>query len=468
MATFAAPQPLEYGQEEVTALILDPGYTTTRSGFGGDDSPRSIIPTSYGKFTAQNETKYILGDELYVRPRPGLSVHNPMGRDGVVEDWDMAQKVWEHSFTSKLTGTKAQKNLLNDVVAADRMDLDATESEEKPLAENPILMTECGWNPVKAREKMAEIAIENWGAPAFFLSKTGPLAAFAAGRASALVIEVGASNVSVTPVHDGVVLKRGIQHSQLGGEYISCQIRAAFKVNVPHPINLVPHYLIDSKQPVELGKPAKVQYRNLSPEQLPDATYRRFLEEREILHYKESVVQTWPGPTGLLTMGPNNIPTEELARSTPSRPYEFPDGYSQLFSAERYRVIESLFDARAALPDPDDIYPLPTASQTIPELVRTSLSAIDAELAPLLLQNVVLSGATTLTSGFTERLNTELMSMFPAARVHVSAASSSNERKYAAWIGGSIVASLGTFHQMWISKKEYEEHGPGIVEKRCK
>lgn len=192
------------------------------------------------------------------------------------------------------------------------------------------------------------------------------------------------------------------------------------------------------------------------------------MEEREILHFKESVVQTWPGPTGLLTMGPNNVPTEELARSTPSRPYEFPDGYNQLFSAERYRVIESLFDARAALPDQDEIYPLPTASQTIPELVRASLSAIDAEFAPLLLQNVVLSGATTLTPGFTERLTSELMGMFPAVRVHVAAASNTNERKYAAWIGGSIVASLGTFHQMWISKKEYEEHGPGIVEKRCK
>lgn len=417
----------------------------------------------------QNETKHVYGDELYVRPRPGLSLHNPIGRDGIVEDWDMAQKVWEYSFTSKLTGPKTQKNVLNDVMAADKMDIDAAvDSEEKPLAENPVLMTECGWNPVKAREMMAEIAIENWGAPAFFLSKTGPLAAFAAGRASALVIEVGASNVSVTPVHDGVVLKRGIQHSQLAGEYISCQIRAAFKVNTPHPINLVPHYLIASRQPVEVGKPANVQYRNLSPEQSPHASYRRFMEEREILHFKESVVQTWPGPTGLLTMGPNNVPTEELARSTPSRPYEFPDGYNQLFSAERYRVIESLFDARAALPDQDEIYPLPTASQTIPELVRASLSAIDAEFAPLLLQNVVLSGATTLTPGFTERLTSELMGMFPAVRVHVAAASNTNERKYAAWIGGSIVASLGTFHQMWISKKEYEEHGPGIVEKRCK
>jgi actin-related protein len=33
-----------------------------------------------------------------------------------------------------------------------------------------------------------------------------------------------------------------------------------------------------------------------------------------------------------------------------------------------------------------------------------------------------------------------------------------SERRFGSWIGGSILASLGTFHQMWISKKEYEEH----------
>merc|ERR1711874_901096 len=37
------------------------------------------------------------------------------------------------------------------------------------------------------------------------------------------------------------------------------------------------------------------------------------------------------------------------------------------------------------------------------------------------------------------------------------------ERKYSVWIGGSILASLSTFQQMWISKQEYDECGPSIV-----
>lgn len=51
-------------------------------------------------------------------------------------------------------------------------------------------------------------------------------------------------------------------------------------------------------------------------------------------------------------------------------------------------------------------------------------------------------------------------------KVRIHAAGSTSERKYGAWIGGSILASLGSFHQLWISKEEYEESGVGIIDKR--
>jgi actin-related protein len=41
------------------------------------------------------------------------------------------------------------------------------------------------------------------------------------------------------------------------------------------------------------------------------------------------------------------------------------------------------------------------------------------------------------------------------------------ERKYAVWIGGSILSSLSTFQTMWISKEEYDEEGPSIVHRKC-
>ena len=35
------------------------------------------------------------------------------------------------------------------------------------------------------------------------------------------------------------------------------------------------------------------------------------------------------------------------------------------------------------------------------------------------------------------------------------------------WIGGSILSSLSTFQQMWISKQECNESGPSIVHRKC-
>jgi actin len=41
------------------------------------------------------------------------------------------------------------------------------------------------------------------------------------------------------------------------------------------------------------------------------------------------------------------------------------------------------------------------------------------------------------------------------------------ERNYSVWIGGSLLASLSTFQQAWITKEEYDEVGPCIVHRKC-
>ena len=44
---------------------------------------------------------------------------------------------------------------------------------------------------------------------------------------------------------------------------------------------------------------------------------------------------------------------------------------------------------------------------------------------------------------------------------------SMQERAICSWLGGSILASLGVFHEMWITKAEYEEWGSAIVNRKC-
>lgn len=143
-----------------------------------------------------------------------------------------------------------------------------------------------------------------------------------------------------------------------------------------------------------------------------------------------------------------------------------PSGWNQVFTSERFRAAEPLFDASAALPV--DGMPKPKDEQTIPKLVQAAVAQVDADQRPMLLSNIVVTGGSTLLYKFNDRLNYEINAQYPSTRNKLIAPGSVVERKYAAWIGGSILASLGSFHQLWISRKEYEEHGAGIVEKRCR
>jgi actin-related protein len=40
------------------------------------------------------------------------------------------------------------------------------------------------------------------------------------------------------------------------------------------------------------------------------------------------------------------------------------------------------------------------------------------------------------------------------------------EKNSSTWLGGSILASLGVFQPVWISKAEYDEYGPSIINRK--
>ncbi|ROT43599.1 Actin/actin-like protein [Sodiomyces alkalinus F11] len=469
----SSAQPTDvYGGDEVSALVLDPGYCHTRAGFAGEDVPKCIVPSFYGRITNRDPPTTLFGDECLI-PRPDFEVRNYMSRDSVVEDWDTAVKMWEYMLVHRLQPerpTPPSKNGLNDDPkdpkeggdAEGDVGMEDVEEQEKSLQENPLLMTEAPWNSTKSREKAIEVIMEHWGCPAFWLSRTSVLSAFAAGKPSALVVDVGGANTSVSAIHDGMCLKRSIQKSPIGGLWLSSQIRSMWDSSEPR-IDLVPTFMVENKSPVDAGAPAQYKLRNFG---YPiNDSFRHYEEERVITEFKESVVEVWRGPGKLL-----NPQNEELARSQPGRVFEFPNGANQMWRDQRYRVSEGMWDEAAALPTP------PSGAggseegkvQTIPELIRSALNGVDVDLRPNLLGNIVVTGSTSLLNGFNDRLNNELMTMYPGSKIKIHAAGLTSERRFGAWIGGSILASLGTFHQMWISRKEYEENGVNIVEKRCK
>lgn len=152
--------------------------------------------------------------------------------------------------------------------------------------------------------------------------------------------------------------------------------------------------------------------------------------------------------------------------ATEAQTYYLPDGTAVSFSAEERESAASLFFGGAhrlvAAARP------PAAgTQTLPEMVRACIAKCDVDIRHTLYQSVIVTGGGSLLPGFAERLTSELRAATPLFRGKLFAAPTSEERRFGAWIGGSILGSLGTFHQLWISRAEYEECGKAIVEKKC-
>jgi actin-related protein len=100
----------------------------------------------------------------------------------------------------------------------------------------------------------------------------------------------------------------------------------------------------------------------------------------------------------------------------------------------------------------------------IAKSIQQSIMKCDDLMHKDLYANIVLSGENTMVDGISERMSKEITALAPAALIKIVALP---ERKYSVWIGGSILASLSTFQQMWISKGEYDEFGPSIVRRKC-
>jgi actin len=109
--------------------------------------------------------------------------------------------------------------------------------------------------------------------------------------------------------------------------------------------------------------------------------------------------------------------------------------------SERFRCPEVLFQPSWIGMDSEGIH----------AVTYESIMDCDVDMRRELYGNIVLSGGTTMFPGMSERIQKELQTIAPPSmKVKISAPP---ERKYSVWIGGSILSSLSTFQQMWITRE---------------
>jgi len=365
-----------------------------------------------------SEKKYYIDTNNIHLPKENMEISNPV-KDGMIEDWDTFEKLLDYIYAKDI---KSDSSL------------------------HPVLMSEASWNVRPKREKLTELMFEKYNIPAFFLCKNAVLTAFANGRSTGLVIDSGASQTSAIPVHDGYVLQQAIVKSPLAGDFITAQCRQMFEEK---NIEIVPPYVIASKEASKEGGPAVFTKKS----NLPSVTksFHRHMVNETIQDFQASVLQVSDGPYD-----------ESVLGNIPGVVYEFPNGYNDMFGVERFRICEGLFD-------PSNVKGIEGSTAIgVTQVVTTSVGMTDIDIRAGLFGSVIVTGGNTLLQGFIERLNRELLSKTPPSmRLKLISNNTSMERRFNPWIGGSILASLGSFQQMWISKLEYEEQGKGCVERKC-
>lgn len=440
---------------DLDALVFEFGTAKCKFGYAGEDFPRvyesALAPTA--------------SDDLHSeRARADAAVQAAARME--LEPEQLAQWLFDTAASRLQTRMSDHPLLLverpfaiPDEIAALQAPSTSASSDTKDATKDAPTSVSSKKQHVRAREQLVEVLMEQLGIPALFCAKSAVLTCYANARTSGLVVDMGATYTSVTSVHEGYAFASPKSQTHVfGGHDLDAFLRQ----------QLAP----------QLAKLADAA-------SLDDAIARRMPTTWSYaVEAKES---------GLCRVADGAFDAAQNAQ-IPLITYELPDKTVIAMGTERFSVPEQYFVSSDASSSSSSTPPSASSAIVQPYEASSVKRGIalpeficdvggmttEAELRKELFQNIVLTGGSSCFENMPTRLEREVASAIGTYQLPLTAtgASSSNvrvkvvaahapERKIGAFLGGSILASLGSFHEMWMSKAEYAEHGAALVHKKC-
>lgn len=246
-----------------------------------------------------------------------------------------------------------------------------------------------------------QMLFEQFGVPALYMTPSTLLTVYSCGRVSAMAVDCGDGTIQSLPIYEGHTMRSAITRMDLGGSDLT-------------------DYL------------GKLLLRR-------GCSFSTTSERQIVRDIKETLCYVATDYE------------QQLTAKSLGKEYKLPDGQTVTISEERVRCAEALFKPHL----------LGRTCPGLHEFTYQALMNCDIDTRKDLYPNIILSGGCSMFPGLQKRMQDEITSLLPSPmKVRVIAPP---ERAYAAWIGGSILASLSTFQDWWVSKQQYEDYGPTVV-----
>lgn len=418
------------------------GSQTIKSGFAGEYSPKSffssacayIPPTqsSPNSHSSQylSDTSHLLFDSSLTTPTSPLKEIQPTIHNGLIMDFDYLEAIIDQIYKTQLHCDPTQ---------------------------HPLLISEPVYNTHPRRVKTLETVFEGLAVPQFRAEHDVVLDLFSVGKPSGLVLNSGSGHTTIAAVSDGRALLTSAKYSKVGGDSLDALLWRLLQQSynmkeLPLSYQYVTQITSSNISP---SRPSSIPsvgdtVRSVTPSHKEvSASFKNFAQRQLLQSLKHECLNIPLTPL-------NPIAVKELHSL-----HVLPDG--QVIDVGEIGSVlgESLFLSTLSLGQEVAVDLLPSFRHlSLPQTLVDCLLDTDVDLRTLLLNNIVLSGCNSLYRGLPQRLHLEVANLLPSGfRINISSQLSQHERRYATWIGGSVLASLSSFASSWIFKNEYEEFG---------